>query len=84
MSAPSLQLFPAPLPSLTPTILRDANIAGGRYQGQQGLGPEQLTSLRGEAAMLRLRRGYRLTHALRPRREYPLASSVVLHYARRC
>ena len=57
MSAPSLQLFPVPLPSLMPTTLRDVSIAGGRYQGQQGLSPEQLSSLRGEAA--RLRWGYR-------------------------
>ena len=59
MSAPSLQLFPVPLPSLMPTTLRGVSIAGGRYQGQQGLSPEQLSSLRGEAA--RLRWGYRLT-----------------------
>ena len=58
MSAP-LQLFPVPLPSLTPTTLRDVSTAGRRYQGQRGLSPEQLTSLRDEAT--RLRRGYRLT-----------------------
>jgi len=59
MSAPSLQLFPVPLPSLTPTTLRDVSTAGRRYQGQRGLSPEQLTSLRDEAT--KLRRGYRLT-----------------------
>ena len=60
MSAPSLPLFSAPLTFLTPTTLRDISTTGRRYQGQQGLSPEQLTSFRGEAARLRL--DYRLTH----------------------
>jgi len=59
MSAPSLPLFSVPMPSPTPTTLRDISTAGRQYQGQQDVSSEQLTSFRSEAA--RLRRGYRLT-----------------------
>jgi len=82
MSAPSLQLFPAPLPSLTPTTLRDVSTAGG------DIGVSRTSVLNSS-----LRFGVRLPGlggvtvqplVLRPRRWCHHAQSVVLHRARRC